>query len=157
MTHAVYELVTVKPHLGRTPSFTDETWRIYCDGYYTALARALQVMQLVEQRYETWRKERRRVAADQRAAGAPSVEPVQHHVREIVRMRRDEFGQAVAQRRDGDQWQAEFHTVLRHGIHHGDIERAAVGLEVKKTRDVAQDGGVAHAAHDNAERRSRKP
>ena len=62
LIHAVYELSCRKPSLGSTPSFTKETWPIYCDGYYTALCWAVRVM------YGALEDRRRRKIRKQRAA-----------------------------------------------------------------------------------------
>jgi len=46
---AVYDLATVKPHERTTHNFTPAEWAAYCDGYYTALAFALRVMDMADE------------------------------------------------------------------------------------------------------------
>jgi len=60
---AVAELATVQPHVADTTRFTRESWPIYWQGYYAALGRALQVMQLARDRRTARQQAQRRQAA----------------------------------------------------------------------------------------------
>jgi len=61
--HAVYELSTVKPHLPKRRRYTLAELAIYSDGYYQALAMALQVMTLAFHRSESRRMRDQKLAS----------------------------------------------------------------------------------------------
>jgi len=71
--HAVYELSTVKPHLPKRRRYTLAELAIYSDGYYQALAMALQVMQLAFRRWEsrTMREQKPHLVDPHAAPGKP--------------------------------------------------------------------------------------
>lgn len=70
MQQSVYELATARPHEPDGLRLTPEHYRVYCQGYYAALAVAVRVMALAVQRWKTRRYARRQSAARARRGAA---------------------------------------------------------------------------------------
>lgn len=66
MRSAVYDLCTCRPHEPQGRGFTRDEWRVYVQGYMTALTMAMKVLDLAVVRFETYRRTRRLEAKQRR-------------------------------------------------------------------------------------------
>ena len=145
LASAVYELLTVEPHSRPGARYTQAEWRAYHDGYGMGVATAVEAIGLAAGRRKIRERFKRQAAAEQRAAAKRLLEPVQHHVRELVRIQPDEIGQAGGQGGNSGDWHAESHTLLCHGVADHHLEPSRGITEIERDRDVAENRSNAHA------------
>ena len=66
MSQSVYDLMTVTPHEPKDARFTAEQFRLYREGYETALLVALRALKAAERRFELYERTKRLEAQKKR-------------------------------------------------------------------------------------------
>lgn len=145
---AVYELTTVTPHEPVRRRYSRAEWLIYCEGYYRALAAALELMDWIVSEWATGERARRRIARAHRAAARRALGGQTGAARKVVGVLSDRRGEMIAQRPHDRTWNTETQHVVRTVVDAGDFEHIGSSDSSRIPTHAADEQGLGHREDD---------